>query len=50
LEAGRVAEFDSKRKNLEKDLTNKIYMFFCSFSAAFFLNTATATNSGIKIL
>nr|DAE87234.1 MAG TPA: hypothetical protein [Caudoviricetes sp.] len=31
-------------------MTNKIYMFFCSFSAAFFLNIATATNSSIKIL
>lgn len=50
LEAGKIAEFDSKRKNLEKDLTNKIYMFFCPFSAAFFLNIATATNSSIKIL
>lgn len=40
LEAGRVAEFDSKRKNLEKDLTIKIYILFCSFSAAFFSDIA----------
>lgn len=39
-EAGRIAEFDSKRKNLEKDLTIKIYILFCSFSAAFFSDIA----------
>lgn len=38
MEAGRVAEFDSKRKNLEKDLTNKIYILPCSFLLLFFLN------------
>ena len=39
-EAGKVAEFDSKRKNLEKDLTIKISMFSPSFSAAFFSDIA----------